>query len=99
VETRGNQDVASYDYALYRLALSQYAQGKMPLAEATLRQAVALQPRGLGYHLALAAALKSQEKLLEARNQLEQELKLGADPETSKLLTEVNAELNAKGPR
>ncbi len=89
-------EAVTYDYALYRLGLSQYAQGKMAEAEATLRQAVELQPNGFGYHRTLGAALKHQGKLTEAKMQLELELQLGADQEATEILAEVDAELNRK---
>jgi len=94
VDTHHGLDVVSYDYALYRLGLSQYAQGKMPQAEATLRQATELQPRGFGYHVALGAALKYEGKLREAKKELELELSLGADAEASALLSQVNSQLS-----
>lgn len=93
------REVISNDYALYRLGLSQYAQGKMPLAEATLRRAAELDPQTPGYHLALAAAMKYQGKLREAKEQLELELKLGANPEASKIMGEVDAGLNSSTHR
>jgi tetratricopeptide (TPR) repeat protein len=93
VDSYRDQDVVSHDYALYRLGLSQYAQGKMSKAEATLRQATEIQPKGYGYHLALGAALKYQGKLPEAKKQVELELSLGADAEASKLLNQVNTQL------
>ena len=88
------REIISYDYALYRLGLSQYAQGKMQLAEATFRRAAVLNSKTPGYHLALGATMKNQGKLREARKELELELNLGADPEASKMLAEVDAELN-----
>jgi tetratricopeptide (TPR) repeat protein len=75
VDSHRDQDVVSYDYALYRLGLSQYAQGKMLNAESTLRRATQIQPKGFGYHLALGAALDHQGKLLEAKQQFELEFK------------------------
>lgn len=99
VNSYREHEAVTYDYALYRLGLSQYAQGKMAQAEATLRQAAELQPNGFGYHRALGAALKHEGNLIEARKQLELELHLGADPEASELLGEVDAELNGKTPR
>jgi tetratricopeptide (TPR) repeat protein len=93
VDSYRGRDIVSYDYALYRLGLSQYAEGKMPQAEATLREATARQPKGFGYHLALGAALKYQGKLPEAKKQLELELSLGADAEASMLLNQVNTQL------
>ena len=99
VNSYRGREVISYDYALYRLGLSQYAQGKMPLAEATFRRAVELDPKTPGYHMALGAAMKYQGRLPEAREQLELELKLGADSEASKILDEVDAELNSSVPR
>jgi len=96
VDSYRAQDVVSYDYALYRLGLSQYAQGKMSKAEATLRQATEIQPKGYGYHLALGAALKHQDKLPEAKKQIELELSLGADAEASALLNQVNTRLGEK---
>ena len=87
------REIISYDYALYRLGLSQYSQGKMQLAEGTLNRATELDAKTPGYHLALGAALKNQGKLREAKTQLE--LNLGADPEASKMLSEVNAGLNS----
>jgi len=89
------REIISYDYALYRLGLSQYSQGKMQLAEGTLNRATELDAKTPGYHLALGAALKNQGKLREAKTQLELELNLGADPEASKMLSEVNAGLNS----
>jgi tetratricopeptide (TPR) repeat protein len=99
VDNYRQQEVVTYDYVLYRLGLSQYAQGKMPLAEATFRRSVELEPNAVGYHLALAAALKRQGKLREAREQLELELKRGPDPEASKMLSEVDAGLKATASR
>jgi tetratricopeptide (TPR) repeat protein len=99
VNSYREREVVSLDYALYRLGLSQYAQGKMPLAEATLRRAAELDPKTPGYHLALGAAMKYQGKLPEARKQLELELKLGANPEASRILGEVDGGLNASAPR
>ncbi|HVR24973.1 MAG TPA: glycosyltransferase family 39 protein [Candidatus Polarisedimenticolia bacterium] len=96
VDSYRDQDVVSYDYALYRLGLSQYAQGKMSKAEATLRQATEIQPKGYGYHLALGAALKYQDKLPEAKKQVELELSLGADAEASKLLNQINTRIDEK---
>jgi tetratricopeptide (TPR) repeat protein len=96
VDSYLDQDVVSYDYALYRLGLSQYAQGKMSKAEATLRQATEIQPKGYGYHLALGAALKYQDKLPEAKKQIELELSLGANAEASKLLNQVNTRIGEK---
>jgi len=95
VNNYGAASIRSYDYALYRLALAQYAQNKMPLAEATLRRAVELNSKARGYHLALGAALKHEGRLRDARDQLQLELALGADPETSAVLAEVDAGLNS----
>jgi tetratricopeptide (TPR) repeat protein len=95
VNSYHEREIISYDYTLYRLGLSQYAQGKMQLAEATLRGAVELDPKMVGYHLALGAALRYQGKLSEAKKQLELELSLEADPEASKMLDEVDASLNS----
>jgi tetratricopeptide (TPR) repeat protein len=89
------REIISYDCALYRLGLSQYAQGKMQLAEATLRRATELDPQMPGYHLALGAAMRNQGRLREARTELVLELNLGADPEASKMLGEVDAGLNS----
>ena len=91
-------DVVTYDYALYRLGLSQYAQGKMSEAETTLRRATQLQPRGSGYHLALGATLKYEGNLTEAKSQFKLELQLGADQEASTLLQAVNSELSSEIP-
>jgi tetratricopeptide (TPR) repeat protein len=99
VNSYREREVISYHYALYRLGLSQYAQGKMSVAEATLRRAVELDPKTPGYHLALGAVLKYQGNLQEARKQLELELKLGANPEASKILGEVVGGLNSSAPR
>lgn len=90
LNTYHNPDVVTYDYCLYRLGLAQYAQGKMPEAEATLRRATDLQPKGFGYHLALGATLKYEGKLTEARLQLEDELQLGPDPDASALLKAID---------
>ena len=94
-----DREVYSYDYTLYRLGLSQYAQGKMASAEVTLRRACELDPKMSGYHLALAAAMKQQGKLHDAQEQLELELKLGADSEASKMLDEVDAGLRSEAIR
>ena len=99
IDNYHEREVYSYDYTLYRLGLSQYAQGQMPLAEATLRRATELDPKMPGYHVALAAAMKQQGRLHDAREQLELELKLGADPEASMMLEEVDADLNSGAAR
>lgn len=91
LNTYHDPDVVTYDYCLYRLGLAQYAQGKMPEAESTLRRATTLQPKGFGYHLALGAALKYQGKLAEARKQLELELQLGPDSEATVLLRSIDS--------
>jgi hypothetical protein len=44
-----------------------YSQDEMPKAEATLRHATEIQPKGFGYHLALGATLKYEGRLLEAK--------------------------------
>jgi len=90
LNTYHNPDVVTYDYCLYRLGLAQYAQGKMPEAEATLRRATALQPKGFGYHLALGATLKYEGKLTEARNQFVLELQLGPDSDATALLRSID---------
>lgn len=90
LNTYHNPDVVTYDYCLYRLGLAQYAQGKMPEAEATLRRAIALQPNGFGYHLALGATLKYERKLTEARNQFVLELQLGPDADATALLRSID---------
>lgn len=99
IDNYRDREVYSYDYTLYRLGLSQYAQGKMALAEITLRRACELDPKMSGYHLALAAAMKQQGRLHDARQQLELELKLGADPEAAKMFDEVNAGLHSEAIR
>jgi Flp pilus assembly protein TadD len=62
----------------------------MPEAEATLRRATALQPKGFGYHLALGATLKYEGKLTEARNQFVLELQLGPDSDATALLRSID---------
>jgi protein O-mannosyl-transferase len=96
VETYHNPDVVTYDYLLYRLGLSQYAQGMMPQAEATLRRATDLQPRGFGYHVALGAALRYEGNLTEAKKQLQLELQLGPDQQASALLKAVDTESSTR---
>ncbi len=86
----------SYDYTLYRLALSQYAQAKMAAAETNLRQAIERDPNQPGYHLALAGALKYQGRMAEARRQLDIELKLGPNPEASQMLAEVESAMKTR---
>jgi protein O-mannosyl-transferase len=91
--------VVSLDYALYRLGLSQYAQAKMALAETTLRRAIQLRPSAPGYHRTLGAAMAYRGELSEAKEQLEVELKIGPDPETSRILSAVDEELAQKKQR
>lgn len=93
LQNHHNPDVATFDYVLYRLGLCQYAQGKMVQAEASLRRAADIQPKGFGYHLALGAALKFEGNLGEAKRQFELELELGPDQQASALLRTVNDEL------
>ncbi|HEV2470868.1 MAG TPA: tetratricopeptide repeat protein [Candidatus Sulfotelmatobacter sp.] len=93
LDTAKNEDVVSYDYALYRLGLSEYAQGKMAEAESTLQRAVDLEPKGFGYHVALGAALKYQGRLREAKKQFELELGIGPDAEATALLQQVETQL------
>ena len=76
--------------------MSQYAQRKMPQAEATLRRATEIDPKMPGYHVALAAAMKHQGKLRKARGQLELEPRLGTDPEASQMMGEVDAGINSQ---
>jgi tetratricopeptide (TPR) repeat protein len=94
VDSYRDQEVVTYDYALYRLGLSQYAQNKMVDAESTLRRATQIQSKGFGYHLALGATLKHQGELVEAKQQFELELSLGSDAEAAALLQEVEQQLN-----
>jgi Flp pilus assembly protein TadD len=94
VDSHRDQEVVTYDYALYRLGLSQYAQDKMVDAESTLRRAIQIQSKGFGYHLALGATLKHQGKLVEAKQQFELELSLRSDAEAAGLLQEVEQQLN-----
>lgn len=98
LDTYKDEDVVSYDYALYRLGLSQYAQSKMVEAESTLRRATEIQPRGFGYHLGLGATLKYQGKLHEAKEQFAMELSLGPDDEAAALLQQVER-LGANGSK
>jgi protein O-mannosyl-transferase len=86
-------DPVTYDYLLYRLGLSQYAQGKMPEAENTFRRAIQIQPKGVGYHLALGATLKYQGKAEEAKEQFETELRLGPDGQATTLLHQVERQM------
>jgi hypothetical protein len=95
----GKQEIISYDYTLFQLGLSQYAQGKMNEANTTLRRAIDFNPKMPGYHLALGAAMKYQGELREAEKQLELALELGADQEASEMLREVDAELKSKPMR
>lgn len=97
VDSYRDHDAVSYDYALYRLGLSQYAQDKMAEAENTLRRATQIQSKAFGYHLALGAALEHQGKLLEAKQQFEQELSLGSNAEAAALLQDVEQQLNKPG--
>ena len=95
LNTYHNPDVVTYDYCLYRLGLAQYAQGKMLEAEATLRRATVLQPKGFGYHAALGATLKYEGKLADARKQFELELALGPDSDASALLKSIETGASA----
>jgi len=97
LDTYHDGNVVTYDYALYRLGLTQYAQGRMHEAESTLRRAIHIQPKGFGYHLALGAVFKYQGKLLEAKEQFEMELRLGPDGEATALLRQVEEQLGASG--
>jgi tetratricopeptide (TPR) repeat protein len=93
VDSYHDGDAVTYDYALYRLGLTQYAQDKMPEAEGTLRRAIQIQPKAFGYHVALGAALKHEGKLIEAKEEFEMELALGPDVEATALLREVEERL------
>lgn len=91
LNTYHDPDIITDDYCLYLLGLAQYAQRKMPEAEASLRRAITLQPKGPGYHLALGATLKYEGRLAEAKKELEMEFRIGPDSDARTLLQSIDS--------